>query len=75
MRGMPYLGERMCACGCERTFRVYAPNAKYAPACRPAQGEPLRRDLCPCGCGERPCMAVGARFYCATTAALLRGTP
>ena len=30
---------------------------------------------CPCGCGEVPTVQIGARWYCTTTAALLKGTP
>lgn len=63
--------QATCEC-CGREYRAYAPNAKYCPRCRPAQGEPLRRDLCPCGCGEAPCVLIGARYYCRLTAAMLR---
>jgi hypothetical protein len=30
-----------------------------------------RKSVCPCGCGEKPCVLIGTRLYCKMTAALL----
>ena len=55
--------------GCKRPLsRVRAPNAKYCPDCRARQGIP---HPCPCGCRTDGVVMVGARLYCAATAAIL----